>query len=44
VCRRGARRKRKGSRDIAVEISKAIEECAFAAEVGRRGGWDGVSD
>ncbi len=38
------RRKRKRSRDIAVETPKAMEECAFAAEVGRRGGWDGVSD
>jgi hypothetical protein len=42
VSRRGVRRKRKRSRDIAIETSNAMEECASAAEVGRR--WDGVSD
>jgi len=44
VSRRRVRRKCKRSRDIAVETSKVMEECASAAEVGRRGGWDGVSD
>ncbi len=42
MSRRSVRRKSKRSRDIAVEIPKAMEECAFAAEVSRRG-W-GVSD
>lgn len=37
-------RKCKRSRDVAVEGPKAMEECALAAEVGRRGGRDGVSD
>jgi hypothetical protein len=37
-------RERKRLRDIAVEIAEAMEECAFAAEVVRRSGWDGVSD
>jgi hypothetical protein len=37
-------RKRKRSRDIAVETSKAMEDRASPVKVGRRGGWDGVSD
>jgi hypothetical protein len=44
VSRRGAMRERKRLRDIAVEIAEATEECAFAAEVVRRSGWDGVSN
>ena len=41
---RGVRRKRKRSRDIPVETSKAMEDSASPVEVGRRGVWDGVSD
>lgn len=37
-------RKRKRSREIAVEVPKAMEDCAFAVEVGRGGGRYGVSD
>jgi hypothetical protein len=44
VSRRGGMRKRKRPCDITVEVSKVMEERAFAAEVGRRVGWDGVSD
>lgn len=41
---RGVGRKRKRPCDIAVETLKGLEKCASAAEVGRRGGWDSVSD
>ena len=38
------RRKHKRSHDIAIETPKVMEEYAFVAEVGHRGGWDRVSN